>query len=66
MGENIPVVRQIIHISAPCTLESYYEEIGRTRAAERLAAARGKFFLGAPIYNFLGKKNFRTSTLQLL
>jgi hypothetical protein len=24
MGENIPVVRQIIHISAPCTLESYH------------------------------------------
>ena len=26
---NIPDVRQIVHIGPPCTLESYYQEIGR-------------------------------------
>ena len=29
LGVNIPDVRQIIHIGAPGTLESYYQEIGR-------------------------------------
>jgi hypothetical protein len=43
-----------------------------SRAAERLAGARGPyitFFSGKkspPVDNFLGKKFFRTSTLQLL
>ena len=29
LGVNIPDVRQIVHIGPPCTLESYYQEIGR-------------------------------------
>ena len=29
MRVNIPDVRQIVHIGVPCTLESYYQEIGR-------------------------------------
>ena len=29
LGVNIPDVRQIVHIGPPCTLESYYLEIGR-------------------------------------
>ena len=38
-----------------------------SRAAERLAGARGKFFLRGPsVYHLRGKKIFRTSTLHLL
>ena len=29
IGVNIPNVRQVIHISPPTTIESYYQEIGR-------------------------------------
>ena len=29
IGVNIPSIRQVIHIGAPRTLESYYQEIGR-------------------------------------
>ena len=29
LGVNIPDVRHIVHIGAPCTLEAYYQEMGR-------------------------------------
>jgi len=29
IGVNIPGIKQVIHIGAPRTLESYYQEIGR-------------------------------------
>ena len=29
LGVNIPDVRHVVHIGAPCTLEAYYQEMGR-------------------------------------